>query len=239
MATYCSSDWHAAHWAWTAVKEFLKPDDKLIYLGDACDRGEGLNRDGGWQMLKEMLADKRVIYLLGNHDAMLANVIADPNNYKAVNLLWQNGGNDTMNAAIKDPEAKEVMWKFRRLSTYLIYTRLDSKTVFMSHSGCTDIENEHDLLWDRNEYITYLNFTNYDYVIHGHTSAQHIQEDLENINEFLSDNKKFKVPKYNGGAYFYYTWRCCVDCGTIHSSSVVLLDLDTFEEHIFQRKEDN
>lgn len=46
MANYCSSDWHGVEWAWPAVKDFLKSDDTLYYLGDATGRCN--NIDGGW-----------------------------------------------------------------------------------------------------------------------------------------------------------------------------------------------
>lgn len=230
-----SSDWHGEHWAWDKVKNFLGDNDVLYYLGDATDRGFGFNGDGGWTMLKEMLQDPRVVYLKGNHDVMLADVIFRPNSYDAVNLSWINGGEMTMNAAEVDPEAKRIAHMIQRLSTYEVYIRPDGKSVFMSHSGSTDTDDEYSLLWDRNEYITRQNWTDYDYVIHGHTRAKHIIKDLKNVNSFLTEDKKFAVPAYTGGAYWYSDWRATVDCGTVRTNQIVLMDLDTFEEHIFRK----
>lgn len=231
--TWVSSDWHGAQWAWDLAQEFLGFNDVLYYLGDATDRGSGLNGDGGWTMLKQMMNDPRVIYLKGNHDEMLADATSRPNNYEAVNLCWRNGGEATMNAAAADPEAREVVYVIRHLPTYEVYTRPDGKTVFMSHSGSTNIDREADLLWDRTEHLTRQNWTEYDFVVHGHTSPQHIMKDLREVNNFLSPNRQFEVPKYEGGAYWYSPWRCCVDCRTILSNQIVFLNLDTFDEEVF------
>lgn len=185
-------------------------------------------------MLKEMLADPRVVYLRGNHDVMLSDSICRPNDYKTINLHWANGGGMTINAAASDPTAREMAYQIRKLPTHITYTNPNGEVIFMSHSGSTDLDDEYSLIWDRNEYLTTLNFTDYDYVIHGHTRAGHIMKDLKNLNEFLPDEKKFAVPEYKGGAYWYYTWRCTVDCATIMTNQIVLLDLDTFDEHIFK-----
>lgn len=231
---WVSSDWHGAQWAWDIAQEFLGFNDMLYYLGDVTDRGSGLNNDGGWNMLKQMLQDPRVIYIKGNHDAMLADAITRPNNYDAVSLCWMNGGEMTMNAAAADPEAKEVVAAIRHLPLYDVYTRPDGAKVFLSHSGSADIDDPESLLWDRNEYITHQNWTGYDYVIHGHTRAQHIIRDLQNVNEFLEADRRIVIPEYKGGAYWYFPWRTTVDCGTIRSHQITFLNIDTFEEEIFE-----
>lgn len=230
MAIFCSSDWHGAYWAWQLVQERLGFNDMLYFLGDATDRR---GYDGGWTMLKEMLDDPRVIYIRGNHDAMLVDAFLRPNNYDAINLNWMNGGADTFAAANADPEGINYIHTIKRLPTYDIYTRPDGAKVFLSHSGSTNIDDEHDLLWDRSEYLTSQNWTGYDYVIHGHTRAQHIIKDFEHTNKFYGLEKKYAVPAYTGGAYWYYPWRCTVDCGTVLSNQITLLNIDTFEEEIF------
>lgn len=230
MAIYCSSDWHGSYWAWRLVQERLGLNDMLYFLGDATDRR---GYDGGWSMIKEMLDDPRVIYLKGNHDAMLVDAFLRPNNYDAINLNWINGGADTLAAANADPEAYEYIHKIRQLPVYDVYTRPGGAKVFLSHSGSTDIDDEHELLWNRTEYLTRQNWTGYDYVIHGHTRAQRIMRDFEHINNFYNLEKKYAVPGYAGGAYWYCPWRCTVDCGTVLSNQITLLNIDTFEEEIF------
>ena len=233
MAVYACSDLHGNWDLWVEIKNFLQPNDTLYYLGDATDRGLS-----GWAILKEMLADSRIKYIAGNHDIMLADRIARPNNYKVVNLHWQNGGENTWLDAENDPEAKEVMFKIRSLPLYAIYENADGLKIFMSHSGSTHIDNHEDLIWDRSEYIGTKNYSEYDGIVHGHTTIPHLIEDLEEIHNFYFQKPEalqFKMPEWEGGAYWYHGYRCDIDCCTIKTRQTVLLDLDTFDEHIFQQ----
>ena len=50
MSVYCAADWHGNYWVWEKVKEILKPDDILCFLGDAADRGPD-----GWRIIKELI----------------------------------------------------------------------------------------------------------------------------------------------------------------------------------------
>ena len=226
MANYCSSDWHSAPWAWPIVKEFLKPDDKLYYLGDIT--GRGAEPTGGWNHLKEMLDDNRIVYIPGNHDYIIADWFDTGDEY----LSYINGEISTIVAIDADPEAKNYIKRIKNLPLYVVYMRRDGKKVFMSHSGSINIDDECDLLWDRIEYLTQQNWTDYDYIIHGHSRAKHIMKDLQKVNEFYG-KEQYTVPAYTGGAYFYYPWRATVDCGTILSNQITLLNIDTFEEEIF------
>ena len=176
MATYACSDLHGNWELWTEIKKFLKPDDTLYYLGDATDRGSD-----GWAILKEMLNDSRINYIAGNHDVMLADRIARPNNYEAVNLHYCNGGEPTWEAAENDPDRRKIMLKIRKLPKYAVYESKQGLRIFMSHSGSTNIDDEEDLIWDRSEYIGKINHTNYHAVVHGHTTIPHLIEDLEEV----------------------------------------------------------
>lgn len=216
--TFCSADWHAQPHAWEIVSKFLSSDDTLYYLGDVTGRGAG----DGWDMLKQMLCDPRVIYICGNHDRIVADAVEEGSiSY----LAHINGEASTVMSALgDDPVVTENMPKrIRRLPLWAVYCNKVGKKIYMSHSGSTDISDEHELLWDRLEYLTKKNYTEYDYVIHGHTRAQHIKNDLGE-----------SAPEYTGGAYWYSDWRATVDCGTILTNQIVLLDLDTFEEEIFE-----
>ena len=232
MAVYACSDLHGNWELWTEIKNFLKPDDTLYFLGDAADRG-----DSGWAILKEALADSRIIYIAGNHDIMLADRIGHPHNPFCANLHHSNGGGPTWEAAENDPEANDIKIKIRNLPKYAIYENVDGLKIFMSHSGSVNIDNDEDLLWDRSEYITSKNYTDYDVIVHGHTTIPHLIEDLENIHMFYFQEPEaqlFKCPEWEGGAYWYHGYRCDIDCYTIKTKQTVLLNLDTFDEEIFE-----
>jgi calcineurin-like phosphoesterase family protein len=232
MATYACSDLHGNGVLWTKIKNFLKPDDKLYYLGDATDRGPD-----GWIILKEMLEDERITYIAGNHDIMLANRIRNPNSYHDTSLHHINGGYTTWEHAENDADAKGIMSKIFKLPKYAIYENINGLKIFMSHSGSTNINNEEELIWDRSEYIDRRNHSNYDIIIHGHTSIPHLIEDLEEIHKFYfqePEAEQFKMPEWKKGAYWYHGYRCDIDCYTILTNHTVLLNLDTFDEEIFE-----
>lgn len=230
MAVYACSDLHGNWDLWVTIKNFLKPEDKLYYLGDATDRGAD-----GWAILKEMLKDARIEYIAGNHDIMLADRISRPHNYSAASLHHSNGGQPTWLAAENDPDAHDVMLAIRKLPLYAVYENKNGFKVFMSHSGSTNINDPEDLIWDRNEYLSRHKPEPYDVVVHGHTTIPHLLDDLENVNKFYSEDKnKYEIPEWEGGALWYSNYRCDIDCCTIVTNQTVLLNLDTFDEEIFE-----
>lgn len=230
MSVYACSDLHGNWELWAEIKKFLKPDDTLYYLGDATDRGSD-----GWAILKEMLNDSRINYIAGNHDIMLANRIGNPYNYDIASLHHSNGGHSTWLDAEEDPDAQNIKNKIRFLPLYAIYENTDGLKIFMSHSGSTHIDSQEDLLWDRSEYITPKNHTEYDVVVHGHTTIPHLIQDLEEVYSFyFQEDERPVIEDWEGGAYWYHGCRCDIDCCTIVTRQTVLLNLDTFDEEIFE-----
>lgn len=232
MAVYACSDLHGNWELWSEIKKFLKPNDTLYYLGDSTDRGKD-----GWAILKEMLNDERIHYIAGNHDIMLANRIGRPHDYHIASLHHSNGGFYTWEDAENDPDAEKIKNQIRRLPLYAVYENADGLKIFMSHSGSTHIDNDEDLIWDRSEYIDTKNHSEYDVIVHGHTTIPHLIEDLEEIHNFYFQKPEaelFKMPEWKGGAYWYHGYRCDIDCCTIKTKQTVLLNLDTFDEEIFE-----
>ena len=230
MAVYACSDLHGNWELWAEIKEFLKPDDILYYLGDATDRGPD-----GWAILKEMLKDSRINYIAGNHDIMLANRIGNPYSSRIANLHHSNGGHSTWLDAEEDPEAEAIKIAIRSLPLYAIYENADGLKIFMSHSGSTHIDNCEDLIWDRSEYIGTKNYSEYDVIVHGHTTIPHLIEDLEEVYSFyFQESERPVFEEWEGGAYWYHGYRCDIDCCTIVTRQTVLLNLDTFDEEIFE-----
>ena len=63
MANYCFTDLHGMYNLWQQIRDYASPTDKLYFLGDAMDRGPH-----GIKILKELLADPRVVFIKGNHE---------------------------------------------------------------------------------------------------------------------------------------------------------------------------
>ena len=64
---------------------------------------------------------------------------------------------------------------------------------------------------------------------------KHIVEafDFNNINKLAG---KPEIPFEYGAFYYSGTQKICIDQGTYSSGRALLLDLDTFDEHIFETK---
>lgn len=233
MSVYACSDLHGNGKLWDKIKEFLKEDDTLYFLGDAADRGPD-----GWRIIKEMIADPRVIYLAGNHDIILADRIGRPLNYEIVNLHNFNGGMSTWESAENDPDALYLMNQIYKMPRSITYTNANNKVIYMSHSGSTS-NDPYDLVWDRHEFLSDYKPEGIDYIIHGHTPNISMFDKFVEANQFLSKDKKYKLPSAECpiGAFWYSPFRCGIDCLTIRTKRTVLIDLDTLEEYIFNEEE--
>lgn len=72
MSIYAVSDLHGYLDLYKQIKAFLKPEDKVIFLGDAGDRGPQ-----PWETIKAIAADPQWTYLMGNHEHMLAGAMCE------------------------------------------------------------------------------------------------------------------------------------------------------------------
>lgn len=251
MSVYCAADWHGCYWVWKKVKEILKPDDILCFLGDAADRGSD-----GWKLIKELLDDKRVIYLKGNHEDLLVQAMINRSeeaykdtswfNYDAPMRLWfYNGGDPTYTALVGDEdlssiEKKHIIEKLRILPFCTVFHNKMGYDILLSHAGSHDFETankaeEEDFLWDRNHYFDFTNWYGKDteYIIHGHTPIEYMLKDQENS---AFGERSIVINNYNGGVYWYSKGhKACLDMGTAWNDIAVLLDLNTFEEIIIKK----
>ena len=155
MGTYVFSDLHGNYNLWTTIKNYYGSKDTLIFLGDACDRGSN-----GIKIIKEMFEDNRIIYILGNHEAMLLNYLKNPVKYLTSPILKrlsvQNGCiktyKDCEKMSNKDKE-KLINNLTNKTKEYYIYINRNGKNFFLSHAGI-DLKNinnfnKDELLWDR------------------------------------------------------------------------------------------
>lgn len=232
MSVYALADLHGRLDLLKEIQAFLQPEDTVYFLGDACDRGPD-----PWDTVKAIIDDDRFIYLLGNHEDMLLNtylhhqmydidgdIINNPEGY----LWYKNGGYQTAIDMMADPNRDKYINVLRTAPLYKIYTNTQHITCFLSHAGASfkRTVNEEDLLWDRDHIYDKWNEEEWPDVIsvHGHTPTPSLWRLLNTPKEEM-----------DVGA-FWYCNNHKVDIDTFaHSTNIsVLLDLDTFDEHILQ-----
>ena len=230
---YACSDLHGMYKLWKQIENYLQEDDRLIFLGDAADRGTD-----GIQIMVELLADPRVTYLKGNHEDMMVKVCLEyleGINYN-VPLWMQNGGNQTLEDFLKFPEQYQrfLLTKLAALQEVSIYKNTQDQIIHLSHAGgmIRDIMSDDtihlDFLWDR--YHFYENFeSDYDkklYVVHGHTPTQILNEKIAGN----YSNNEIRI--YCNGH------KIDIDTGCFASKQIALLDLDTLEPIYFRLEEE-
>ena len=228
MAVWVTTDLHGNYDLWEQIKNFLKEDDTLIYLGDAIDRG-----DRGFEIFMEMLEHPQVVFLKGNHEDMLVKAAREAmdGSYgcSKQRLLASNGGFETLTELLYEDRPEIWISMLAKLPTHTTYTNENGQKIFLCHAGCSlwadepeVIPDDHDLIWDRVHYISKKSDLMSDTIeVHGHTWVNYIKEDLNmknTENEFLfyTNNKKI-----------------CIDLGTFHTSKAGILNLDTFEAVYF------
>lgn len=218
--TYAITDLHGVFKLWKKVVEYIDETDIIYFLGDANDRG-----DDGIKIIKELLLDKRVIYIRGNHEQILMDYIySNVHNIYEPELLeeWFNNGglatyNDLMNMELDE---QWRLWTQLHNNTIFKtkYINANGQEVLLSHAG-THIElwnvtKNIDFLWDR-KHIDRIWFPNKEYeniyLVHGHTPTMLIKPSSK------------EVINYYGGHKFD------IDIGSFWQNKVALFDLDTFE----------
>lgn len=238
MAIYATTDWHGIYEIYEKVKSKLQPDDTVVYLGDANDRGPN-----GWKLIKAIYNDPQFEYYKGNHEDMLINTLKlyfkKPRSYMysiAYSDLCHNGGLKTFQDWIEDGANPEWIEKLENLPLHKEYLNNQGQLVLLSHAGYTPwtaennpnillIPSIHDLLWDRTHF--YDDYNEEDcmrnsIIVHGHTRIESL---LRRLN--------IKVKETPIGAYWYNNNnKVCIDNSSAYSGKACLLNLDTWEEII-------
>lgn len=237
MSVWACSDLHGNKNLLKAIKEKIGPNDTVYFLGDACDRGPD-----GWEMIKEILADKRFIYLKGNHEDMLVKAFfeqteEDYRSCREMDLWFWNGGQPTSNGMKRDTvkEVINIVNELRRLPLTAEYVNKNGELIHMSHAGWSmglETPTSEEWIWDRTHFLD-TNWFGPDnaIVIHGHTPIPHLVEELSFFYEGLAEEE------LEPGALWYCGGhKICIDCGAHFTGMTVLLNLDTFDEEIFSFK---
>ena len=234
MSILAVSDLHGNLKIYNRIKEFLKPEDLLIVLGDCGDRDLH-----GWDIIKDVYQNAgpngNMIYIKGNHEDMLVNALEEylDNCFgMETQLLFQNGGYETFNQLISTTTEENIKEWCRRLkdlpTNYML--PLNNKTILLTHAGgtsttvkvLTEREKDEYFIWNRIGIEEDEPNENYLWV-HGHTPVFYFPQAGRDVKEnpkakWYSDNRKV-----------------CIDMGTFITGISCVLDLDTLEEHYFDK----
>lgn len=229
MSVFAVSDLHGCLPQWKEIQKFCKENDRIFVLGDCIDRGSE-----GFNTLKSVLNDHRTTLLKGNHENMMAESLMEERDYGYSDYwMWMwfnNGGRTTYDAWQEDGSDFKWISVLNNLPNWATYTNDAGLQIVMSHSGITPKKgwsvgdcSYKDLLWDRH----HLNSKHWhrdenEIVIHGHTPIP------------LMPQFEDKDIEIEPGAFWYCEGhKCNIDNGAFWTGNVCLLDLNTWEEHIF------
>ena len=219
---FACSDLHGMLPLYEQINNFLEPDDKVYFLGDAADRGPE-----GWTVIRMIASNPQWIYMQGNHEAMLADAIKEEliGDWRGdkTELLYYNGGYQTLEDWRMAGAEGEWSSFLRKLPVYQEYVNKDGVLVRLSHAGFTPYPDSEpdprDLIWNRKHIHSgwQKDFNDNQIIIHGHTPIYHMREIVEPGALWYCDNHKV-----------------CIDNASFATGQTCLLDLDTFDEHIFE-----
>ena len=216
--------------------EKIGPNDTAFFLGDAIDRGPD-----GWAIFKQIMDDPRITFICGNHEDMMMDALRTfPEiRWSQAMEIWNWNGNEPTLQAIKndDPDTvKDYLLRVRDLPLFQIYTNPFGDEFWLSHAGCDYTEHlswltREDLIWDRHHFISNKWFHDNPenlYIVHGHTPIPILVEELSMYHNMPEGD-------IEPGAYYYADGhKIDIDCGAHFTDCTVLLNLDTFDEEIFQ-----
>ena len=240
MATYACADLHGRLDLYEKIKEYIKSEDTVYFLGDAIDRGPH-----GIEIMLDILKQKKWIYLKGNHEDMMYGALAKEYDLKEPErdffdrlenpkYLWYNNGGKITEISLKEKfnngKIRDLLMKIDSLPLEWTYKNTKGQTIHLSHAGWTpSLPVLKDLLWSRDRFLDEQNTAvgwdddNY-YVVHGHTPTQSLSDySFGHIIGIAGEIKK-------------YGHKIDIDCGAIFNDKVALLDLDTLEPIYFYHK---
>lgn len=231
---YVISDIHGMYNIYEKVCQILQPDDIVIFLGDAGDRGYD-----NFRCIKEIYNNPQWVYIKGNHEDLMARGLADKDadgwlcGNGDFELWMMNSGWDTFQDWVKDGADESWIDKLNQLPVVADYTNKDGITFHLSHAGFTlgkteEIPKNHDyFIWDRHHFLDDWDedrFSN-DVCVHGHTPIEYFVEDMRLAEPEIGywHKDKPEVKKYANG----HKWN--IDNGVFYTGKTVLVDLDSGE----------
>lgn len=234
MSVYAISDLHGRKDLYDKVCKFLKPEDKVICLGDCGDRGPN-----SWELIKAVYENPQWEYIKGNHEDLLTEgmrlYLGMPEHTGYINLmhaLEQNGTLATLSSWVDEGADKVWLDKLTNLPAAHTYGNARGLTLLLSHSGYWGLD-EYDLIWNREHILCARpEYAKDTMIIHGHTPIQLLVKELNKQAEKLHLDECWSLDE-PGVVWYCDNYKIDIDCGSVWSDYTTLLNLDTFEEHIF------
>lgn len=128
---------------------------------------------------------------------------------------------------LNDPNKEQYIQLLRKCPLEWVY-KGEENEVHLSHAGFTP-GRMRNLLWDRKHLYDLVNDNipdNY-FIVHGHTPVYYMHGA-----QTLDDCYKWIRPEFYADGH-----KINIDMGTYNTKACCLLNLDTFEYHIFQLKD--
>lgn len=229
MSTYAVSDLHGCYSQWKQIQSFCKENDRIFVLGDCIDRGPE-----GFDTLKSVMRDPRTTLIRGNHEQMMADTLTEERDYGYSDYwmwIWfNNGGKTTYDAWQEDGRKFDWISTINYLPLWAKYTNTQGQEIVMNHSGITpkagwsvaDMTPK-QLLWNR-DHLGALKWhrAENEIVIHGHTPIPLMPQ---------FEDKDVEIEP--GALWYCENHKVNIDNGGFWTGNICLLDLDTWDEHIF------
>lgn len=237
MSRYVATDWHGQYQLAKQILDYLKPDDELYFLGDAIDRGPH-----GLKIMSELLLDKRVTYLRGNHEDIMLDCLTDmlDGHYDGVAHWLTNGGLEAFQQLEFSSEETKVklIRDITRMPQRIDLVNEKGQTIILTHAGLSPWYTEEDMrlmgrkypyIWDRKHLHDCSHFDKEEYkdtyIIHGHTPVEYLK--YQYGCDTTTDEKE-TIITYSDGH------KIDLDLASFATGRAALFDLDTFEVVYFE-----
>lgn len=240
---YAITDLHGMKKLWDRIKDYCDETDVIYFLGDGADRGsEGL------QVLYELLLDKRVIFLKGNHEDIMEKAIPcvmEGHHNNDVNLWLLNGGQPTKSAFEQLTKEHQIWFynQLKKLPDYAIYHNTKGQEILLSHAGTDPIDpwdldkmpnryGESPWQWDRNHFYSVWDqdprWQN-TYIAHGHTPVPYVMSRLNKVDSYLEREPAYKEEWDRGILIYADGHKIDLDLMSFSTGRAALFDLDKLQ----------
>lgn len=143
MKTYCISDIHGHYDNLMDFVDTLEDDDKVYVLGDVIDKGED-----SIKCLLYIMEDKRFEMLLGNHEYMMFQYLADRKGFKSYPNMheawveWNEGFDTLYDYNVLPSKKREQIYEYiKNLPLNIPNVKVNGRTFYLVHS-CPKDDNE-------------------------------------------------------------------------------------------------